>query len=69
MPGTDGPTTLQALRKLPTAAAIPVVFFTATSSAAETERLVALGAAGVIPKPFEVADLPRRVRDILGRAP
>jgi two-component system OmpR family response regulator len=68
MPGTDGPATLLALRKLPSGGAIPVVFFTATSSADETLRLVALGAIGVIPKPFEVADLPRRVREILARA-
>lgn len=65
MPGVDGPATLQALRKVPAAASIPVIFFTATANASEVERLVALGAAGVIPKPFEVADLPRRVRDIL----
>jgi CheY-like chemotaxis protein len=65
MPGTDGPATLVALRKLPGAADVPVVFFTATSSAEESARLVSLGALGVIPKPFEVADLPRRVREIL----
>jgi two-component system, OmpR family, response regulator len=69
MPGTDGPTTLEALRKIPSAEHIPVVFFTATSSAEEARRLVGLGALGVIPKPFEVADLPRRLREILARAP
>ena len=67
MPGVDGPATLEALRRVPAAAAIPVIFFTATANAAEVERLVALGAAGVIPKPFEIADLPRRVREILAR--
>jgi two-component system OmpR family response regulator len=67
MPGTDGPATLAALRKLPSAERVPVVFFTATSSSAEADRLIALGAAGVVPKPFEVADLPRRIRDILAR--
>ncbi len=68
MPGTDGPATLEALRKLPGAEAIPVVFFTATSSASEADRLISLGAAGVVPKPFEVADLPRRIREILAKA-
>lgn len=67
MPGMDGPATLEALRRVPAAAAIPVIFFTATANASEVERLVSLGAAGVIPKPFEVADLPRRVRDILAQ--
>jgi two-component system OmpR family response regulator len=69
MPGTDGPATLEALRKLPGGADIPVVFFTATSNAEEARRLVALGALGVIPKPFEVSELPRRVREILARTP
>ena len=67
MPGVDGPATLEALRKVPAAAAIPVIFFTATANATEVERLISLGALGVIPKPFEIADLPRRVRDILAR--
>ena len=65
MPGMDGPTTLQALRSEPATAKVPVVFFTATSSGDEVVRLCALGAVAVIPKPFDVAALPRQVRDIL----
>jgi CheY-like chemotaxis protein len=65
MPGMDGPATLAALRGAEATAHIPVVFFTATSNDSEVARLVALGAAGVLPKPFEVGDLPRRVRGIL----
>jgi two-component system OmpR family response regulator len=68
MPGADGPETLGALRALPATSAVPVVFFTATSSDAEAERLCALGAAGVVPKPFDLADLPRRLHAILARA-
>jgi CheY-like chemotaxis protein len=64
MPGTDGPTTLQLLRALPGAERLPVIFFTASSNDAEVQRLVSLGAIGVLPKPFDVADLPRRVRSI-----
>lgn len=67
MPGMDGPATLAALRASPSTAGIPVVFFTATATASEVERLCALGAAAVLPKPFEVAELPRLVRDILAR--
>ncbi len=67
MPDTDGTETLRALRSIPATARIPVVFFTAASSDAETERLLALGAVGVIAKPFDVVDLPRRLRDILSR--
>ena len=68
MPGMDGPETLRAFRARPETAQVPVVFFTATSNDADVERLRALGAVGVIPKPFDIADLPRRVRDILGAA-
>lgn len=65
MPGTDGPGVLAAIRALPGALDLPVVFFTATSSEVEVARLRALGAVGVVAKPFEVSDLPRRVRAIL----
>lgn len=64
MPGLDGPATLELLRTVPGADRLPVIFFTATSSDAEVKRLVSLGAVGVVPKPFDVADLPRRVRSI-----
>ena len=67
MPGMDGPTTLAALRGEPELARIPVVFLTAKAMPWEISRLVALGAADVITKPFEPADLPARVRAALGR--
>jgi len=63
----DGPATLSALRAGTVASKVPVVFFTATSSEVEVARLCALGAVAVIPKPFDVAALPRLVRDILAR--
>jgi len=65
MPGGDGPETLQALRAQPMTAQVPVIFFTATSSPEEAARLRALGAAGVVAKPFDVADLPRRIRSMV----
>ena len=65
MPGADGPATLSALRSNPATCKLPVIFFTATSSQAETDRLRSLGAVGVVPKPFDFADLPRRVRGIM----
>jgi CheY-like chemotaxis protein len=64
MPGMDGPATLAGLRAT---SPVPVVFFTATSSDEEVARLCALGAVAVIPKPFDVAALPRQVRDILSK--
>jgi DNA-binding response OmpR family regulator len=69
MPGVDGPAMLAALRAAEgahgTVRALPVVFFTAASTPAEVERLLSLGAVGVVPKPFDVTELPRRIRAIL----
>src|SRR5450432_2356021 len=53
MPGMDGPTTLTNLRKDPRTADIPVLFMTARAQAREVQQLVALGAHGVISKPFD----------------
>jgi two-component system OmpR family response regulator len=68
MPGMDGPATLAAMRAAPGGEKLPVVFFTATSSDVEVDRLRALGAIGVLPKPFEVADLPKRIRALGAQA-
>jgi CheY-like chemotaxis protein len=65
MPGTDGPATLRLLRAHPGTERVPVVFFTATSNDADVEHLCALGALGVIAKPFDIADLARRVKAFL----
>jgi len=66
MPGMDGPMTLEALRREAPLARIPIVFLTAKAMVSEIHRLVELGAADVITKPFEPAELPARVRAILG---
>ena len=68
MPSMDGPETLAVLRANPATAAIPVVFLTAKVLASEVERLEALGAVGVLTKPFDPVTLPGQLRDILGRA-
>jgi CheY-like chemotaxis protein len=62
MPGMDGPTTLAQLRKNPRTAEIPVLFMTARAQAREVEQFVALGAQGVISKPFDPMTLPFLVR-------
>lgn len=63
MPDTDGPATLEQLRPL-LGDATPVIFLTAKGDAA---RLLALGAAGVIAKPFDPIALPREVAAITAR--
>jgi CheY-like chemotaxis protein len=62
MPGRDGPATLAALRADARTTAIPVVFLTAKAMPDEIERLRALGAAGVLTKPFDPMTLAASLR-------
>jgi CheY-like chemotaxis protein len=61
MPSMDGPSTLEALRKLPGGEAIPVVFMTAKVQSHEVPHYKALGAVGVISKPFDPMTLAQQV--------
>jgi CheY-like chemotaxis protein len=65
MPGLDGPSTLAALRSNPATANIPVIFLTAKAMVSELSRLRALGAAGVLTKPFDPMTLAMQVRAAL----
>jgi CheY-like chemotaxis protein len=62
MPGMDGPTVLGHLRADRRTATMPVVFVTACREAQERAHLKALGAAGVIPKPFDPNGLASELR-------
>jgi CheY-like chemotaxis protein len=53
MPNMDGPQTLQAIRQRRSAQDLPVIFITARVLATDRSRLMGLGAAGVIAKPFD----------------
>ncbi len=64
MPGLDGPGTLQALRRTPGLAAVPVVFMTAKVQPQEIANLRSLGALGVIAKPFDPMTLSSTIRNI-----
>jgi CheY-like chemotaxis protein len=65
MPVMDGPATLLALRENPKTADVPVIFMTARAQARELDRFRALGAVGVIAKPFDPMTLASSVRDYL----
>jgi two-component system, OmpR family, response regulator len=65
MPGRDGPEILRALRAEPDSAGIPVVFLTARTQDDDVDRLRALGARGVLPKPFDPLTLAQQLRQIL----
>jgi CheY-like chemotaxis protein len=67
MPGMDGPATFTALQTQDTTRDIPVIFVTARDKPADRVRFAALGAAGVIAKPFQVEALAGQVTDILDR--
>ena len=57
MPDMDGPTTLEAIRRLPLASQPPVIFMTAKVQPQEQQRYLALGAIEVIAKPFDPISL------------
>lgn len=62
MPGLTGTATLALLREDPATASIPVIFLTAKVQTREVERYMALGATGVIRKPFDVMTLANEIR-------
>jgi CheY-like chemotaxis protein len=65
MPAMDGPTTFAALQEMPEAGTPPIVFITARNQSGEVERLLSLGAKGVIAKPFDPMTLASDVWNLL----
>lgn len=65
MPLMDGPTTLGRLKEQQETAETPVIFITARTQAHEVEGFKALGAQGVIAKPFDPMALAPTVRQYL----
>lgn len=62
MPSMDGPTTLKALQQIASLAEVPKAFMTAKVMPSEVEQLLALGAVGVIAKPFDPMTLSEEVK-------
>lgn len=65
MPELDGPGTLAQLRQLGGHERTPVIFMTARAQISEVNRYIALGAIGVIVKPFDPMGLAASVRSTL----
>jgi CheY-like chemotaxis protein len=65
MPAMDGPTTLARLRDNTRTAGIPVVFMTARTQSSDLDFFRSIGAAGVIPKPFDPLTLAASVRNCM----
>lgn len=67
MPGMDGPTTLNELRKNPKFSNIPAIFITAKIQADEISEYKSLGALDVISKPFDPITLAAQIKEIWSR--
>jgi CheY-like chemotaxis protein len=65
MPGMDGPATLEAIRALGGFDDLPVIFMTARAGKTDLETYRALGATGVIVKPFDPLHLAEDVRALI----
>jgi two-component system, OmpR family, response regulator len=68
MPGLDGPEVLVRLRRLPAGEKLPVVFMTARARQADIDAYLALGAVGVVTKPFDPLGLAGEIRALIARA-
>ena len=68
MPNLDGYQLGDALKDSPETAKIPVIFVTASVQRAQIQEAALHGGAGVLPKPFTMAELRKRVADLLPAA-
>lgn len=64
MPGLSGPETLAKLRELPVTAKTPAIFMTGKSQQSEIDSLMALGAIGIINKPFDPMTVAGKIREL-----
>lgn len=62
MPGMDGPTTLEELRKIPQLSNTPVIFMTAKVQPQEVQYLKSLNITDVIAKPFDPMSLASNIK-------
>ena len=65
MPAFDGWQTLEAIRRDPRTAAVPVILCTVKSGSFDETRGYELGCDGFVTKPFDPAVLKRTVRDAM----
>ena len=68
MPKLDGYQLGDALKASPDTAGIPLVFVTASVQRAQIAEAELHGGAGVLPKPFTMAELRKRVAELLPAA-
>jgi CheY-like chemotaxis protein len=66
IPDMDGPAMLERLKREDSTRDIPVIFLTAKTQRQDLDRYRALGAAGVIKKPFDPMSIARELKALLG---
>ncbi|MFN2383833.1 MAG: response regulator [Gemmatimonadota bacterium] len=66
LPDLDGPAFYAQLKAEPSLASVPVVFLTGAADGAARDRLLALGARGVLAKPFDPLALAGAVVELVG---
>ena len=64
LPGMDGPTILEAIKKVPDLADMPIIFLTAKVQTHDIEYYRQLGVIAVLEKPFNPMTLSSRILDI-----
>ena len=64
MPDMSGPDVMEKLRTLPDAVGVPIIFMTGKTKLVMTDHYKALGAIGVIHKPFDPIALPDLIREM-----
>jgi len=67
MPDLDGLATLEALRRIPSLAAVPVIFLTARARSQDIREYLRVGAIDVILKPFDPLTLGDQIREVWTR--
>ena len=65
MPGLDGFSACEEIRRRPHLAGTPVIFLSAKGQDADIVRGTTLGAAGFVAKPYSPAELVRKIREVL----
>ncbi|HEY9869272.1 MAG TPA: response regulator [Candidatus Obscuribacterales bacterium] len=65
MPDMDGKETFKLLHNDPATSSIPVIFLTAKAMTSEVSELRALGAKGILVKPFDPLALPLQIKEII----
>ena len=69
MPKMDGPATFKAIKQREDLKLLPVVFLTAKIQPSERRQYEAMGAAGILAKPFDPATLAQEIDRIWQSAP